>query len=157
MGRPHWAQSGSGSVSARLSVQAWQNGIALPVSRIWAQIRHGAGSAIEASASHIPRKWDRTESATLGTVGQAYPCRGFRGSEKSSSWHDSCQLADTGNGLGVPIGAEISSSRDEPLFRGALARVFPRKSRNGAPREQLPGAFAEAPLRTRCRCRTYSP
>jgi hypothetical protein len=68
MGRPHCAQSGSGSVSTRLAVQASQKGITLPVSKIRAQIRQGAGSAIEASAAHIPRRLDRTELAIRGTV-----------------------------------------------------------------------------------------
>ena len=56
----------------RNTVHAWQNGIGLPVSRIRVQIRQGAGNAIEVSASHIPRRWDRTESATRDTVRQAY-------------------------------------------------------------------------------------
>lgn len=42
------------------------------------------------------------------------------------------------------------------LLRGDLARAFPRRKRNGAPTARLPGASAEAPLRTRRRCRTYS-
>jgi hypothetical protein len=61
--------------------------MALPVSRIRAQIRHGAGSTSEASASHIPRKWVRKESATRATVRQAYP---GRGSGESTICHDSC-------------------------------------------------------------------
>jgi hypothetical protein len=63
-------------------MQARQNGIGPPVSSIRAQIRHGAGNASEASASHIPRKWDRTESATPATVRQAYAGQRSRGSEK---------------------------------------------------------------------------
>jgi hypothetical protein len=61
----------------------------LPVSRIWAQMRHGAGKTSEASASHIPRKWERRELAARATVGQAYAGCGFRGRE---IWHDSCQF-----------------------------------------------------------------
>jgi hypothetical protein len=63
-------------------MQGWQNGIGPPVFRIRLQIRHGAGNASEASASHIPRKWDRTESATRATVRQAYAGRRSNGSEK---------------------------------------------------------------------------
>jgi hypothetical protein len=91
IGLPHWEQSGSGSVCVRAYMQAWQNGMRLPVSRIRAQIRHGAGRTSEASASPIPRKRERRESAILGTVAQAYPGRDSRGSEMC---HDSCQLTD---------------------------------------------------------------
>src|SRR6202035_5014079 len=45
---------------------------------------------------------------------------------------------------------KLGSCTGESLFRGGLARVFPRRSRNSAPRERLQGAFAEVPLRTRC-------
>jgi hypothetical protein len=91
IGLPHWAHSGSGSVCLRAAVHPEQNGIRLPVSRIWVQILHGAGKASEANASHIPRKWERTESATRVTVRQAYAAGRIRGSEKSRDSHDSCQ------------------------------------------------------------------
>jgi len=68
-------------------MQAWQNGMRLPVSSVRKQIRHGAGTTIEASASHIPRKYDRTELAGWPTVHQAYP---LRVSMESKIWHDSC-------------------------------------------------------------------
>jgi len=98
MGLPHWAQRGSRSVCVRASIQERQNGMALPVSRIRAQIRHGAGKTSEASASHIPRKWDRKESATRATVRQAYPGRGFR---ESKICHDSCQRGFSGAGFSL--------------------------------------------------------
>jgi hypothetical protein len=52
---------------------------------------------------------------------------------------------------------KLGSQRGESLFRGGLARVFPRSSRNSAPKERLRGAFAEVPLRTRCSFHTCSP
>lgn len=87
-GLPQCAQSGSGSVSCRPDMQTRQKGMALAVSRICSQIRHGAGSKSEASASRMLRAWDRTDSLRLGTPVQAYRGRHTSGSEK---WHDSCQ------------------------------------------------------------------
>lgn len=55
-------------------MQARQNGMRLPVSSILAQIRHGAGNTSEASASRIPRNWDRTEADSQPTMRQAYSC-----------------------------------------------------------------------------------
>jgi hypothetical protein len=69
-------------------MQPRQNGMGLPVSRTRSHIRQGAGTTSEASASHIPRKWERTEYATRATVRQAYPSHGFKG---SIIWHNSCQ------------------------------------------------------------------
>jgi hypothetical protein len=73
----------------RASIQSWQNGMALPVSRMRVQIRHGAGRTSDASASHMPRKWERTDLATPATVGQAYAGLAVKGSKL---WHDSCQF-----------------------------------------------------------------
>jgi hypothetical protein len=44
------------------------------VSNILAQIRHGAGNTSEASASRIPRNWERTEAENRSTMRQAYSC-----------------------------------------------------------------------------------
>ncbi|HXC32750.1 MAG TPA: hypothetical protein VNZ56_09770 [Verrucomicrobiae bacterium] len=52
----------------------------VPVSSIRAHSRQGAGNTSETRASRIPRKCERRESATPGTVAQAYPGPGFRGS-----------------------------------------------------------------------------
>jgi len=51
----------------------------------------------------------------------------------------------------------LSTVVQQLLVKAGLARVFPRKPRNGAPKVRPPGAFAEVPLRTRYSCRRYSP
>src|SRR5579864_2580441 len=51
--------------------------------------------------------------------------------------------------------APKGSSANVYEFTADLARASPRSSHNSAPREQLPGAFAEVPPRTRRNCRRH--